>query len=360
MVNNKFWKNKKVLVTGDTGFKGSWLSLWLTNLGSDVFGYSLKPELETCLFNKLLLINEIDSKFGDICDQISFEKRILEIQPDIIFHLAAQSLVQTSYNDPFNTWRTNVVGSVNLLEAIRKLNNKCAVVIITTDKVYENLDYKNAFHESDKLGGNDPYSSSKAACEIALFSWRKSFFQNSSKSDIRLASARAGNVIGGGDFAKNRIIPDLISGAKSNNIVKIRNINAIRPWQHVLEPLNGYLRLAELLFSSTNNIYQEAFNFGPLISSCKSVSELIDEINLYWKVNTILSLNEGFYPENQYLSLNIEKSKKILDWTPIWSFSESISRTVEWYKLESEGLNAKMLCLNDINQFEKNADINNI
>jgi CDP-glucose 4,6-dehydratase len=244
--------------------------------------------------------------------------------------MAAQPLVSESYCNPLYTYETNVFGTINLLEAVRNINKKCTIIVITTDKVYDNCEIEYAYKETDKLGGLDPYSSSKACCELIINSWRNSFYQKN--TNIKIATARAGNVIGGGDWAKNRIIPDLIRSIQDNKTLIIRNPYSTRPWQHVLEPLSGYLMLAHKLHSSDEIIFQSSFNFGPNEKSNKTVVELIDECFIHWNGNYLIKDNENKFYESNLLQVSIEKSKTILNWTPKWNFQECIKNTIEWYK----------------------------
>jgi len=284
MVSQKlsFWSGKKVLITGHTGFKGSWLMLWLLEQGAEVYGYSLEPKKDLNLFNNLLKelsFNNFNHFIGDICELKDFKSYIFQTKPDIIFHLAAQSLVRKSYEEPINTWQTNLIGSLNLLQCLRELDSNCSVVLVTTDKVYKNNEWIFGYRENDQLGGFDPYSASKAALEIAVSSWRNSFCKSHSdnNSNIKIATARAGNVIGGGDWAEDRIIPDIMRSLSNNKILEIRNPLSTRPWQHVLEPLWGYMELARKLYMNEKG-FCEAFNFGPLIESNKKVIAAINEM----------------------------------------------------------------------------------
>jgi len=361
MFDNNFWKNKKVLITGHSGFKGSWLSLVLTTLGAKVFGISLAPETKPALFNQIKLPKKIEfSFFIDINNRSDLNKKIIEIRPDIVFHLAAQPLVRQSYLNPLGTWQTNLMGTLNLLDSLTKLNDLCAAVIITTDKVYKNREWDYGYRENDELGGYDPYSASKAACEIAISSWRSSFCKGKlNKEKLVIASARAGNVIGGGDWAKDRIIPDLVKSFSNNSNIQIRNPNSTRPWQHVLDPISGYLLLAEKLFKTQkekedilDNNYATSFNFGPSIDSNKTVLELVEEITKYWEGSWSINENNDGFHEASKLSLQIDKSYKFLNWYPRWDFHESVQRTIEWYKkVDSNESVAYNACLEDIDLY---------
>ena len=357
MINKYFWKDKKVLITGHTGFKGAWLTLWMINLGAEVYGYSLEPENSKDLFNSLNqnLKNKFISKIGNILNKEYFFEYIQEIKPDIIFHLAAQPLVIESYMEPLITWETNVIGTLNLLEAVKNYTKKCAIVSVTTDKVYKNKEWDYGYREDDILGGNDPYSASKAASEIAISSWRKSFCGKGIKqnSNIYIATARAGNVIGGGDWSKYRLLPDCIRSLEKKEDIKLRNPQSTRPWQHVLEPLGGYILLAEKLMTG-DHIYQNAFNFGPLIESNKSVLSFVDEVFKSWSGKYKIEENISNFKESKLLYLNIEKARIILNWRPYWDFQETIQKSVSWYKkVFNNEISPYEACLNDLNEYLK-------
>ena len=353
-LRSKYWENKKVFITGNTGFKGTWLTILLLELGAKIKGYSLSVEKES-LFNKVSkeLKNQIENVMGDIRDYNLLEKEISSFRPEIIIHLAAQPLVIESYKNPIQTWDTNLMGTLNLLEAITNTNFSGTALIITTDKVYWNDNSNQKFTEEDFLGGYDPYSASKAATEIAVASWRLSFYNN---NNIKLATARAGNVIGGGDWAKNRIIPDAIKSILKKESLNIRNPYSTRPWQHVLDPLNGYLKLIEYL--EGNNIEHEkkissyAFNFGPNTTHNKSVLEVIEKIYSIWPGKYHFDKNKINHHESENLNLCINKSQKLLNWNPKLNFDSSLEITTNWYKdfyLNSK--DAMGICLKDINNF---------
>ena len=350
MVNSSFWKGRKVAITGDTGFKGSWLSLWLLEMKTKVFGFALKPDTNPSLFDKLGISNDIHHKDGDIRDYALLFDWLQSVKPEVIFHLAAQPLVRRSYKEPLLTWGTNVIGTVNLLQAARELNIPCSVVVVTSDKVYENTDSPFSYREIDQLGGYDPYSSSKSAAELAVSSWRSSFFDI--QSSIRIATARAGNVIGGGDWAQDRIVPDLVRSLLDGIDLKVRNPNSVRPWQHVLEPLSGYILLAEKLASSENSCFQGAFNFGPESKEYRKVGHLIEEAFKHWP-GRWKELSEFEQPyEASTLGLTIDKAKYHLGWKPKWNFSETVQYTMEWYRSFHSGeFNTKSLCQKQIKEF---------
>ncbi len=357
MISNKFWKNRRVLLTGHTGFKGSWLLLWLKEMGAKVFCYSLPPSEENNLYKDLFYANnnlkDFCETFNDIRDTKRLNQFVNEAKPEVVFHLAAQPLVKESYRDPVNTWEINVMGSLFLLESLKSLKNRCSIVMVTTDKVYLNKESLSGYRETDKLGGHDPYSSSKAAAEIAIASWRSSFYgkKNYQNPNLRIATARAGNVIGGGDWAKDRIFPDSIKAISSNKTIKIRNPNAKRPWQHVLEPLSGYLILAEKLYTSDAPIC-EAFNFGPNLNSNKTVKELVEHILSIWPGNWEKDEDINAVHEATLLHLQIDKSYHILGWSPKWDFNETISYSTNWYKSYFEGESPLKICLKDIANYQ--------
>ncbi len=344
-----FWKNKRVLITGHTGFKGCWLSFWLNQLGAKVFGYSLNPDDNQLLFSQLKLENKINHQVGDISDQTLFSDYLLDCEPDFIFHLAAQSLVIKSYEDTPGTWQTNVMGTVNLLESLRKYEGSCNVVIVTSDKVYKNKEWSYGYRENDRLGGLDPYSASKSAVEFVTQSYR-ALFKKQNKS-VSLASARAGNVIGGGDWSENRLIPDIIRSLISGISIEVRNPNSIRPWQHVLEPLAGYLCLAKSM--STNGLYDEAFNFGPELDGNRTVEEVVKSALNFWPGEYYLNINNSAHYEANLLKLSIDKAQSKLKWYPKWSFDTAIEKTMEWYKSTHEGVSPISVTKSQIELYEK-------
>lgn len=326
------FKDKTVVVTGHTGFKGSWLSLWLLQLGAKVVGIALDPPSVPSHFDTLNLAKDITDLRLDIRNSEGLNEAILSAKPDYLFHLAAQSLVSKSYEFPVETWEINLLGTVNILEALSKLDKKCISVIITSDKCYENLEWVWGYRENDRLGGYDHYSASKGAAELAIRSYVKSHFQIS-KSKIRIASARAGNVIGGGDWAANRIVPDCIKAWAAGKPIKLRNPESTRPWQHVLEPLSGYLALA-IALEANPKIHGESFNFGPQDKNNYRVIDLIKHMSLLWKnVEWIdMSNTENDFYEAGLLKLNCDKSLYHLDWFAILGFEQVACMTVEWYK----------------------------
>lgn len=331
-MDKNFYHGKRIFLTGHTGFKGAWLSLWLLKMGAKVSGFSLAPEKES-LFNILDLALQLEeSTIGDIRDFVLLEKKLKNFQPEIVIHMAAQALVRPSYADPRLTYKTNVIGTLNVFEAVRKAGSVKALVNVTTDKCYENKEINHNYCEDDSLGGYDPYSSSKACAEILTSSYRRSFFE---KAGIGLASVRAGNVIGGGDFSSDRIIPDIFRAIRDGKKVELRSPNAIRPWQHVLEPLSGYLTLAKNLYEKGEN-FAKAYNFGPDRDAEKNVEILtksfIKKIGSgAYEINANADLHEA-----GILKLDNSRAKKELNWKPKLSFDEAIFWTADWYKNYSE------------------------
>ena len=352
IASSSFWKNKKVLITGHTGFKGSWLSIWLELMGANVTGMSLEPANKS-LFKQIDIQSKINHKIVDITNFNVLLNALEETKPEIVFHLAAQSLVINSYENPRNTWMVNVMGSINIIEALRELNYKSSLVMITTDKVYKNFEWDYSYRENDQLGGNDPYSSSKAAAEIAIESLRNSFFNNSNYQEnlLKISTARAGNVIGGGDWSNNRIVPDAIKSIKEDKKLKIRNPLSTRPWLHVLEPLNGYLLLAQAM-EKNNCEYNEAFNFSPSINSNCKVEDLIKEIFSHWEGSYYLQNQSNNFKEAKLLSLSSEKAKLKLGWENIWNFKLTVKKTVMWYKkVEEKKITPLNACYEDLKSF---------
>lgn len=359
LIDTNFWQNRRVLVTGHSGFKGSWLSLWLTELGAKITGISLETETDPNLFSQLKLINKLDQHhIEDIRNYHAIRKIISSAKPEVVFHLAAQPLVRRSYEDPLGTWSVNVQGSINILEALKTENQQCAVVMVTTDKVYKNEEWVYGYRENDRLGGHDPYSASKAAAELAIASWRNSFcgHLNHQTSYIAIATARAGNVIGGGDWAEDRIMPDAIKALGRCEPINVRNPNATRPWQHVLEPLGGYMCLAQELTKIKSESLEEsdicsAFNFGPHLEASRSVRDLIEESLKHWPGSWIDSSDNQAPHEASKLHLHIDKAKHYLNWEPRWSFEKTIERTLMWYRKINQGSDAYTECINDIKQY---------
>jgi CDP-glucose 4,6-dehydratase len=329
-VSNRFWKGKKVFITGHTGFKGSWLSFWLQEMGANVTGYALDPPTNPSLFKLLNLKSKIKSVYGDVRDLNLMKKNIRGAE--IVFHLAAQPIVRESYKNPVDTYTTNVVGTVNLLEACRQLKTLKALVNVTTDKCYENRENpKLAYKENEPMGGFDPYSNSKACSELVTDSYRKSFFQSGAKTGI--ATARAGNVIGGGDFASDRLIPDCIRGVMNGETIIVRNPDSTRPWQHVLEPLAGYMMLAESLCKSPKD-FSEGWNFGPKEKDARTVADIMKAFCKSWggDAGYEIKRDPNAPHEAGFLKLDSSKAKKLLLWEPKWNSETAVKKTVEWYR----------------------------
>jgi CDP-glucose 4,6-dehydratase len=337
---SNYYKDKKVFVTGHTGFKGAWFITWLYLLGADVKGFALAPEDENGLFNIVKDKFSFEHIEGDIKNKTLIEKEILDFLPDFIFHLAAQALVRKSYQIPSETFEVNAVGTANVLEAVNKLNKKCTVVVITTDKVYENIEADYLYKEEDRLGGYDPYSASKAATEIVISSFRNSFFniKNYETHQKVIISARAGNVIGGGDWSKDRIIPDIVKALKSGEKIFVRNPHAVRPWQHVLEPLGGYLQIG-ILADKDAVAFSGAYNFGPLADDHVPVKELVETAINCWGSGDWINGYDASQPhEAGLLKLSIEKAIKLLGWQPKLNSKQAIEWTIDWYKQSSEAV----------------------
>jgi CDP-glucose 4,6-dehydratase len=348
------YKDKKIFITGHTGFKGSWLLVWLHSLGANIKGYALAPENEYDLFNAIKGNELCDSIIADIRNQEKLKHAILDFQPDYIFHLAAQPLVIESYKNPVYTHEVNIIGTANVLEALNALNKPCIAVMITTDKVYHNYETGQAYKEEDRLGGYDPYSASKGAAEIVIDSYRKSFFNPAKYIEHQksVSVARAGNVIGGGDWAKNRIIPDIVRALSASQAIQVRNPNAVRPWQHVLEPLSGYLTLAA---KQTEDPIQfaDAFNFGPELTDNLTVEEIVQEaIKVWGEGNFTVPELSNVVHEAMLLQLDISKAKEKLSWYPKFTATQAIDKTLGWYKsFTQRQANAFTLINNDIQAF---------
>jgi CDP-glucose 4,6-dehydratase len=349
VVNAAFWAGRRVLVTGHTGFKGSWLVLWLRELGAEVSGYSHpNPVSNPSLFTLAGVGADCDDHRGDICDRVLLEKALASFQPEIVLHLAAQPLVRASYRDPVETWRVNVQGTLALLEACRSCKSVRAIVVVTTDKVYENPERGEPFRESDPLGGHDPYSSSKAACEILCASWRRSFLEADGRA-VGLATARAGNVIGGGDYAEDRLVPDLVRASISGSETRLRYPDAVRPWQHVLEPLRGYLMLAERLFVDPSG-FGGAFNFGPNRDDFQPVRTLADRTCVLLGAKWVHEISPQPH-EAGLLRLNSALAHERIGWAPRLSFDETVKWTALWYAAQLRGESARELALGQLREY---------
>jgi CDP-glucose 4,6-dehydratase len=348
-VNADFWCGKRVFLTGHTGFKGSWLSLWLQSLGSEVTGYALTPPTFPSLYAVADVAQGMTSIIANILDLPKLQETMQAARPDIVIHMAAQALVRQSYAQPVETYATNVMGTVHVLESVRNTPSVKAVLVVTTDKCYENKEemYR-AYHEHEPLGGHDPYSSSKACAELVTAAYRKSFLE---QQGIAVATARAGNVIGGGDWAAGRLVPDILKAFEQNAFVQIRNPNATRPWQHVLEPLSGYLLLAEHLFAQ-GPAYAEAWNFGPNEEDARPVQWLVDQLALTWGNGAAWLQDPDQHPhEANYLKLDISKAKARLGWTPSWSLQTAIQNITQWHRAWLSQEDMKKLCLYQILQY---------
>ena len=352
--HQRFWKNRRVFLTGHSGFKGSWLSVWLISMGARVTGYALKSPTNPSLFELLNIKKDMKSITADIRDLNRLKKEMKKARPDIVIHMAAQPIVRVSYKNPPETFETNVIGTVNLFEAVRACKSVRVVLNITTDKVYENKEVDKAYKEGECLGGYDPYSASKACSEIVTASYRDSFFNPKDYKihKVSVASARAGNVIGGGDWASDRLVPDFVRAVLSGGKIEIRNPGATRPWQHVLDPLNGYLMLCEKLYNNGPK-YTGAWNIGPDLKDCKSVGWIAQRFCEFWGSSKTCSIQKGKHPhEAHFLKLDNTKAKKQLGCYPKWDINEAISRVVEWTKAYEAGVSVREVCERQIGDFE--------
>jgi CDP-glucose 4,6-dehydratase len=342
-----FWKGKRVLITGHTGFKGSWLTFWLRSLGADVTGLALPIDTAPCLHDLLYPGPLTSTEHCDIRDAIAVSHRVTRARPEIVFHLAAQPLVRASYRDPAETWSVNVQGTLHLLDALRLAKDVKSVVIVTTDKVYDNQEARRAFVETDPLGGHDPYSASKAAAEILTASYRSSYFQG---RGVGIATARAGNVIGGGDWAEDRLVPDAIRAWSKGHVLSVRNPASVRPWQHVLEPLAGYMLLAEALFFAPE--LGSGWNFGPDHRSAQSVGDILNLARAHYGKGDMQFHHPVFSPhEAGYLMLDSTKAQRELGYVPHFGLDETVSRTMAWYRDLETGASARDLCQTDIDAY---------
>jgi len=350
---NNIYKNKKILITGHTGFKGSWLALWLRELGAEVAGYSLLPETSPNLFDILDLKNSVRHVTGDIRDIKNLKELIDDFKPEIIFHMAAQAFVLKSYQEPLYTYETNIIGTANLFEAARGVDSIRAILNITTDKCYDNKERLNGYKEDDPLGGYDPYSSSKAGSELVTATYRNSFFNPTEYGLAHktvISSVRAGNVIGGGDWSQDRLIPDCIRALTSQRDIVLRNPDSIRPWQYVLEPLSGYLWLGALMFDDGIS-YGQAWNFGPCENDSKTVGEIVTDILDLWGSGSYTVRKNKSFHEAAILRLNIEKASSFLNWKPVYNIDDALSETINWYKeyyySKNNIINHSVACINN-------------
>jgi CDP-glucose 4,6-dehydratase len=353
-MNPEFWNGKKVFLTGHTGFKGSWLSLWLQSLGAELTGYALSPPTLPSLFTEANVSNDMQSIIGDVRDLDHLLKAIKQSKPEIVIHMAAQPLVRYSYRNPVETYATNVMGTVHLLEAVRQTTSIRAVVNVTTDKCYENQERIWGYRENEPMGGFDPYSNSKACSELVTSAYRNSFFNPNDYQahGVALASARAGNVIGGGDWAEDRLIPDIVAAFLRKEVVTIRNPQAIRPWQHVLEPLRGYLTLAEKLYTDGVG-YAQPWNFGPEEGDARPVSWIVEKMVSIWGGEAGWGIDSAYHPhEASYLKLDISKSRSYLMWHPVLNLEHALFMIVEWTKKRAEGVDVKSLTEKQIQAYQ--------
>lgn len=353
IVSPDFWRGKKVFLTGHTGFKGSWLSLWLLHLGAEVKGFALVPPTTPALFTEALVAKDMQSDIGDIRERGTIAKSMIAFNPDLLIHMAAQPLVRASYRDPVETYSTNVMGTVHVLEAARQCSNLRAIVNVTTDKCYENREWEWGYRENEPMGGHDPYSNSKGCVELVTAAYRSSFFNQS--HNAALASARAGNVIGGGDWAEDRLIPDILRAFDQNEAVVIRNPHAIRPWQHVLEPLSGYLILAENLWDKGHG-FAQGWNFGPRDEDARPVDWILDRMVEMWGPGVNWKLDGEQHPhEARYLKLDISKARMKLHWSPTWDLQTALGKIVAWHKDWSAGGDTPASCLDEIKTYMADA-----
>ena len=347
-VRPAFWRGKRVLLTGHTGFKGSWLSLWLQSLGAELRGVALAPPTTPSLFDEAHVAAGMEHRITDIRDSAAVQSQLLEFQPEIVIHMAAQPLVRRSYQQPVETYATNVMGTVHVLEAARRGGSVHAIVNITTDKCYENLERTAGYREDEPMGGHDPYSSSKGCVELLSSAWRRSFLRD---AGIALATARAGNVIGGGDWATDRLVPDILRALESGQHVAIRNPDAVRPWQHVLEPLSGYLVLAERLFEQ-GQAYAEGWNFGPSDEDARPVQWIVERLCTAWGSDARWSLQPGEHPhEAGHLRLDISKARQRLHWAPRWDLEAALLHIARWHQAWRQGEDMRAICMSQISEY---------
>lgn len=354
-VNPDFWTGKRIFMTGHTGFKGGWLCLWLQQMGADVSGYALQPPTNPSLFEVARIAQGMNSIIGDIRDSAVLINAMREAKPDIVIHLAAQPLVHRSYLDPVETYATNVMGTVNLLEAVRQTSSVRAVVNITSDKCYENREWVWGYRENESMGGYDPYSSSKACAELITSTYRRSFFGSKTHHGhhVALATGRAGNVVGGGDWAADRIVPDILRAISENRPIMVRNPHAVRPWQHVLEPLSGYLQLAQKLYEE-GTAFAEAWNFGPDDADAMPVQWVVEQFIQQWGETANWQLDQEHHSyEAHSLRLDCAKAKTRLDWQPRWALTKTIGNIVTWHKAHQHGENMREFSLQQIAAFQE-------
>lgn len=350
-MDNSFWKNKKVFITGHTGFKGSWLTILLHHLGAEIYGYALDPPTEPSLFKLCALDEIIHATIGDIRDLPKLTMSLQHSEPDVVIHMAAQPIVRLSYQNPVETYGVNVMGTVNIMEATRHVPSVKALLNVTTDKCYENKEWHWGYREDDQLGGYDPYSSSKACSELVTAAYLRSFFQESERKGTAIATARAGNVIGGGDWAQDRLIPDFIRSIQQNKKIIIRSPHSIRPWQHVLEPLSGYLSLTEQLVTNGES-FNGAWNFGPGDKDAKSVEWIVMKLCSLWGNDASYEVTP--HPQSHeatYLKLDISKSVALLNWHPKWSLDKAISTIIDFTKSWQNKEDLRQVCVRQIEEY---------
>ena len=348
----RFWKNKKVFITGHTGFKGTWLSIFLNMFNAQIFGYSLKPE-KLSLFNQTKIFELCKQNFySDINDLKKLKKKLSQSKPEIIFHLAAQPLVSDSYSDPVNTFNTNIIGTVNLLEAARNIKSVKSIVIITTDKVYKINNFNKSYVENDEIGGKDPYSASKACSEIIVNSYIESFVKKGFLKN-KISTARSGNVLGGGDYSKNRLMPDILNAINYNKKLVIRSPEHVRPWQHVIEPIYGYVLLAQKQYQKKTTNPNHAWNFGPRKNNFITVNQIIKKVKKIKKIKKII-IKKSKIKETKILKLNSNKAMKNLRWKPKWSISQTIEKIIVWNDLNKKNKETKKICEEQIVDYLNN------
>ena len=350
-MTSEFWRGRRVFVTGHTGFKGGWLCLWLQRLGADVTGYALAPTSQPSLFETASVAQGMRSAIGDIRDAASLHAAMIAARPEVVIHMAAQALVRESYVNPVETYSVNVVGTAQVLDTVRGCPSVRAVVSVTTDKCYENSEWHWGYRENDRLGGHDPYSSSKAGAELVTAAYRSSFFIDAERP-VALAAARAGNVIGGGDWSRDRLIPDILSAIQAGQVVRIRNPDAIRPWQHVLEPLSGYLALAERLCGNEGEAYAEAWNFGPADDDARPVRWIVEQVLERWGSGSWAIDAQPQPHEANYLKLDCSKARTRLAWRPRWNLAAALGAIVDWQRAHLRGDDIRALTLSQIAAFE--------
>lgn len=353
-MNPEFWRNKRVLLTGHTGFKGSWLSIWLQSLGVELTGYALPPPTSPSLFSEAHVEGGMNSVIGDIRDLQHLQSVFDKYKPEIVIHMAAQPLVRYSYQNPVETYSTNVMGTVHLLECVRNSHGIKAVVNITTDKCYENREWIWGYRENEPMGGFDPYSNSKGCAELVTSAYRSSFFGagDHARHGVAIASVRAGNVIGGGDWAQDRLIPDILAAFQSGVVAKIRNPNAVRPWQHVMEPLHGYLTLAERLYADGPD-FAEGWNFGPNQEDAKPVGWIAERMAILWGEGASWGIDGNIHPhEANYLKLDISKARSYLNWGPTLALNDALTLIVDWVKQRQMGVDVRELTSNQIAKYQ--------